>query len=372
MKDIYELLNDIDIHESEFIEMEVTELEKARVKKRLKKSILKKKKNKGWQRKIMAASILFALTSATIGLSFTASASDIPLIGDIFRFLGDENGENKEKGLYHDFKNYSNTINLTEESNGISFTINDAIYDGKTVTITYSIESERDLGNESLNIPSPHIKEIKGQAGTDHTSKIAENKYVGILTASNIEKSENDTVHIKWDIDSIGATSMDKEIKGKWNFAFALQATKSNEQVINKSVDQYGVKVSIEKIAISPMSFVIHYNQEVSDLIKSKWDDAYVELTIKDDLGNAYSGQVNGGSGINGYNLNWSKTFQKVDANATKLIATPHVTLRNYTSENHGQVTITETGEKITSQSTISARAPKDIVLDDIIIDLKK
>ena len=39
MKDIYELLNEIDIDENEFEEMEVTELEKAKVKKDVKKII---------------------------------------------------------------------------------------------------------------------------------------------------------------------------------------------------------------------------------------------------------------------------------------------------------------------------------------------
>ena len=42
MKDIYELLNDIDIDENEFEEMKVSEIEKVRIKKRLKKSIHKK------------------------------------------------------------------------------------------------------------------------------------------------------------------------------------------------------------------------------------------------------------------------------------------------------------------------------------------
>ena len=42
MKDIYELLNDIDIDENEFEEMKVSEIEKVRIKKKLKKSIHKK------------------------------------------------------------------------------------------------------------------------------------------------------------------------------------------------------------------------------------------------------------------------------------------------------------------------------------------
>jgi len=41
MKDIYELLNDIDIDENEFEEMEVSEIEKLRIKRNLKKSIHK-------------------------------------------------------------------------------------------------------------------------------------------------------------------------------------------------------------------------------------------------------------------------------------------------------------------------------------------
>ena len=39
---------------------------------------------------------------------------------------------------------------MTEESKGIKVTINDAIYDGKTVSITYSIESDQDLGNDPM------------------------------------------------------------------------------------------------------------------------------------------------------------------------------------------------------------------------------
>ncbi|MDQ0882543.1 DUF4179 domain-containing protein [Peribacillus sp. V2I11] len=379
MKDIYELLNDIDIDETEFKEMEVTELEKAKVKRTLKKSISKKKKMKRWQKNVLAASIIFGLSTATIGFSFTASAKSIPLIGDIFSYFSNENSglsddiKNKGKGLFSDYKAYSNEIGFSEESNGLTFTINDAIYDGKTVTITYTIESEEDLGNGSFFIPSPNIKEMKAQGGSDGISKVADKKYVGLLTVSNLEDLKVDKVNIDWDINSISITDMDKEIKGNWNFAFSLKATESYEKVINKSVDQHGVKVSVEKLSISPMSFVVDYHQEVSDSVKNKWDDAYVELTIKDDLGNVYDGQENGGSGIDSYNVNFSKTFQKIDPDATQLIATPHVTLRNFTSENHGEVTITEDGEeKVSSFPTKPGSAPKELVLDDIVIDLKK
>ena len=58
MKDIYELLNDVDIDDNEFEEMEVTEFEKAKVKKALKKSLHEKKKGKSWKRNVAAAAVI--------------------------------------------------------------------------------------------------------------------------------------------------------------------------------------------------------------------------------------------------------------------------------------------------------------------------
>ena len=63
MKDIYELLNDIDIDEKEFEEMEVTEFEKAKVKKALKKSLNEKKKRKSWKMKYCGSSRYYRLIS---------------------------------------------------------------------------------------------------------------------------------------------------------------------------------------------------------------------------------------------------------------------------------------------------------------------
>ncbi len=158
MKDIYELLNDINIDENEFEEMEVSELEKAKVKNTLKKSINKKRKMKSWKKNVVVASILVGLSATTFGLTFPAYAKNIPVIEDIFRFFDNGRTESsidsndvkdEEKGLYYNYKQFSNEINLTKESNGIKITVNDAVFDGKTVTLTYSIESEQDLGEHA-------------------------------------------------------------------------------------------------------------------------------------------------------------------------------------------------------------------------------
>ena len=373
MKDIYELLNDIDIDENEFEEMEVNEFEKAKVKKALKKSINRKNSVKDWKKKVAAATIIAGLSVITLGLTYPAYAKNIPIIEDIFRFFDKDTNVSQDKtsGLYSNYKKFSSEINLAKESNGVKITINDAVFDGKTVSITYSIESEKDLGNAAIS--SPKIEGMTGTAGTSQTTKIDKNKYVGMLTASNVDDKKMKIANIKWDIDKIINPDNQTEIKGDWKFAFSLNATDSTVQLTDDITEENGVKVRINKISFSPMSFIVYYDQEVSKIVGNNWDMANVELEIKDNLGNKYSGQGNGGSGITGSNkMSWSKTFEKLDPKAKKLIITPHVSLQNYNSDNYASATELENGEMKISVPTSSDTSKQDFVLEDIVIELKK
>lgn len=53
MKDIYELLNDIDIDEKELEEIEASEIEKEKVKRNVKQSMRTKKKMKSWKKALL-------------------------------------------------------------------------------------------------------------------------------------------------------------------------------------------------------------------------------------------------------------------------------------------------------------------------------
>lgn len=369
MKDIYELLNDIDIDENEFEEMEVSELEKARVKKAIRKSLSEKKKKKSWKKYIAASAIIIGLSVSAFGISFPAYAGNIPVIGDIFRFL-----DNGRTGLYDDYKEYSTEFNMTEESKGIRVTINDAIYDGKTVSLTYSIESEYDLGDDPFIHEFLDIKGSNGQAGSSIISKVDDNHYVGLVTASNLGLTNDETVKVKWKIESITNQETQEEINGNWNFALKLDATESVTQKNDQSSERNGVQVRIGDISITPMSFIVYYDQIVSQEVRDRWHGVEVEIEVKDDLGNHYSGEGNGGTGDSeGYHISWSKTFEKLDENATKLIITPTITLIEYTSDNFGGVEITENGEhKKMTIPTKPGKGREEFVLKDIVIELEK
>ena len=103
----------------------------------------------------------------------------------------------------------------------------------------------------------------------------------------------------------------------------------SKERTIGGSSEK-GIKANMEKVAISPVSFILYYNQEVSKGARKEWDSVDVELTVKDDLGNIYSGEGNGEvATILQYPLECH--LPKLNENATKLIVTPSVHLSTYT-----------------------------------------
>ncbi|MCG7336754.1 DUF4179 domain-containing protein [Sporosarcina sp. ACRSM] len=366
MKDIYELLNDAKIDDQDIEEMPVTELEKAKVKNALKQSISKKKKRKGWKTNVVAAAAVIGLTITTVGLTFPAYAGNIPIIGDIFRFL-----DNDKTGMYDNYKEFSTEMNLTQESNGIKITVNDAVFDGETVAITYSIDSDHDLGEE-LTIDMADIKGSNGRAGTSKITKIDDNHYVGLDRITPIGLT-SETVHIKWNINNLYLMDTGNEVKGKWKFAFSLQATDSQVQLTNQTIEQNGVTVNIEKIAVTPMSFIIHYNQAATQQVQDKWHEASIKLHVTDDLGNTYSGEGNGGSGPDAYTISWSDTFEKLDPNATKLIITPHITFRIHDASNFSSVEITEDGkERVLPIPPKTGVGKEEFVMEDIVIELEK
>lgn len=368
MKDIYELINDMDIDENEFEEMEVSELERTKVKRAVRSSIRPRKRR--WTRNAAAALLLAGLSTAFLGMTFPAYANSIPVIDNIFRFL-----DVGRSGLFDHYKEYSSAMNMAEENNGIKITINDAVFDGETVFLTYSLDSNQDLGAHPIVHSLFDMKGADGVAGSNQISKVGNNKYVGLMTGTSFSQDKDrETANIKWNIETIWKQDSKVEITGEWNFSLKLKATESSTQRIDRSIEHDGVTVHLDKITVTPISFIVYYDQVVNQKVRAKWDAVDIGIKVKDDLGNPYSGQGNGGAGDKeGYNMSWSKTFEKLDPKATKLIITPQLSFYNHTSDNHGSVEMTREGsdkERTVQQGKDNKR--EEVILEDIIVELEK
>ncbi|MGM7683690.1 DUF4179 domain-containing protein [Cytobacillus sp. Hm23] len=368
MKDIYELLNDLDMDENEFEEMKVDEFEKNKVKKVLKQSVNKKNKTRSWKRNVAIASMIACLTLTTLVLTFPTQAVGIPIVGDLFKFLG-------KTHLYDQHQEYAKEMNITEESNGIKVTIKDAVFDGESVFFTYSIESDVDLGEEPHLVEKLFISGASGGSGfstyeydkskdtyvhrgSGGAKKIDDNTYVGMHDINISNGYNNDTANVEWEIKGINLPSKQQEIRGEWKFNFPVSALDGEVYDVYDSVRQDAITVNVHRLLVTPLTSIVYIQQQSTrDVDRNKWDMIDTDIEIRDDLGNRYTGQMNDGGSIDAYNKLRVKTFELLNPNATKLYVTPHVSLIDWIEEEDGGYQIIETEE---------------MVLDEIVIDLKK
>lgn len=365
MKDIYEMINDIEIDESDFLEVKTNEVEKMRLKRNLKKAIKKDNKRK---KSVVAASIACAMV-ITLSTCFPTYAKQIPVIGDIFKVF--------DNSVYENYKGSSNEINIMKESNGINITINDAIFDGTNITLTYTIESDKDLGE---NISLCDWVKIKGLEHSGNTIshnfiKVDNNTYIGQDNIYLFDLATEPAKNIDFTLDIKGVINQDNmsEVNGKWKFNINLEATEGKTIVVNRNVENEGVTATIDRVTINPMSTFIAYSQGIIKEVSDKYDSAIMDLEVKDDLGNIYKAEGHGYTGSTEFNLSSSVTIEKIKEGANKLIITPKVVLKDLGEVKYAEQ---ETKDGLTGKTSVGlaetydCKEVKEVLLEDIIVEL--
>lgn len=317
-------------------------------------------KQKKWKTSVIAASLTLGLITSTLfGLSFTANAGEIPVIGSIFKFFSYD-------GLDEDYKENSNPINEVAESNGIKIIVDEAIFDGESLILTYTVDTNKYLGDSFYIKGIPRI-ENEGPNGNHKIVKVGENKYVGKATA--IAKDEYSSINVEWNVDYIHPSlTLDRErIIGDWNFNFQLNKADITVQNINQKNEQDGITINLEKLIIAPTSLLINFEEVISKEITKDWDSAHVDLEVKDDLGNVYQSKYSSGTG-SGWGLNRNITFQTLNPDASKLIITPKLTLSDF-----DRVEYNEDGSIKGRYRSINSKADsKEFKLDKFIVEIEK
>lgn len=362
MKDVYEHLNNIDMSVSQFEEAEVSEAEKEKVKMELKgKMKIRKQKPVKWRKMAAAASISIGISAASLfGLSYTSFAQEIPLLGNLFQlFSGD--------GIYGSYDENSESLTIAKEDNGINVTMNEVIFDGKSLYMTYTIESEMDLGEspELTGIPTILDSPSMFSSTRDELLKSGENKYVGMTVADLRTEDQVDKGKFEFMIESFVPDSAvgTGAINGNWVFNFELSATDNVEQIVNLNAESNGVDVTVNKVVYTPMSFILYYDEELSNYGMNKWVSVLIDMIVKDDLGNVYTNKHNGGHSDSFTQVHHTNTFEKLNPEATKLIVTPvlHLLEADGTDEN-GNIYRDE-GSNVAEQ---------EFQLEEIVIEIEK
>lgn len=325
------------------------------------------KRKNGWKKQVVAVAAAVIIGTTAFGMAFPTQAKEIPIIGNVFEYLS-----KYTYGNYAEYKDFSKSLDMVREDKGIKITLNDAIYDGTTVMVTYTLESDKDLGDDIDVRDYLDIKGyVGGMSGSSGVYRVNENTYIGFMRMTLDEIRDELNVRLKFDNIT---NHKDLDIKGKWAFKFNIKKTDTDILMTNKGVEKDGVTVNIDKIIFTPMSTIIHYSQQVTEDEMKGYFSAYTMLVeVKDDLGNVYSGEGNGGSGTDSL-MKFSSTYEKIDKNATKLIITPKVEFEVLGEDEHRIIgpSIFESDEKeVLDYLKKKGTLPKEEYLDDIVIDLK-
>ena len=321
-----------------------------------------------WKKQIAAVAAVAIIGITAFGAVFPTQAREIPIIGNVFAYLSEY-----KIGNYAGYKDFSESLDMVQKDKGIKITLNDAIYDGTTVMLAYTIESEKDLGDEIILDDWLDMKEhISGMTGSGGVYKVRENTYIGFIRMSLSE--DYDELNIKYKIDRLHNYQDDFDIKGNWAFKFNIKKTDTDILMANKSVTKEGININVEKITFTPMSTIIHYSQHILEEELEGYFSAHTMLVeVKDELGNVYSGEGNGGSGTKTL-MNFTATYGKIDKNATNLIITPKVEFNVLSEDGHREIGphILESDEiEVLDYLREKGTMPKEVILDDIVIDLK-
>jgi len=310
---------DLDIDKLEL--PEVTDIEKARVK----RHVLQKRKKAPIWRNVAAAAVILVGATVTTGFAFPSVASQIPFMQNVISYFDDE-----EK-RYTNFEAFSTDLGLTQTSNGITVMIDNAVYDGTSITVSYAIETEHPFG-DNLAVRGSGWFDVDGataSGGSDKITKIGNDRYVGLATFTPHFEDEvyPETVQVTWEPEAFYNWETEFEVKGDWSFAFSLERLEGHVQLVNETIKQDDMTFTLQALEFTDVSSIITYEQVITKELLEKWPSVTPVFHITDNLGNVYLDNLGGGgvSYDSGITFTGSTTFGTIQEGASQLTIKPTI-----------------------------------------------
>lgn len=254
MKDIYELLNEIEIDESEFEEIETDELEKERIKKNINKNIKKKRRN--YKKYIASAALIGAISIGSLITVKPAFAYNIPIIGEIIQKYIDNN---------ENYAEYLSVIGTTKEKDGIEITFEEAAVDDNIMLLSFVVKNnnekfnKNDFGSFTDAMLIPTYLNINGKScniGASGDFEFIDNntlKVVKIIDISDEKLSKKMNVNIK--IDELLGKKVNFDINFKLDKSRIIKNTYKKD--IDKEFKISNYDVSVKNSVVSPLTTLV-------------------------------------------------------------------------------------------------------------------
>ncbi|WP_366163644.1 DUF4179 domain-containing protein [Bacillus infantis] len=267
-----------------------------------------------------AAILVTAVVSASL-VSVPAVANQVPFLQSILSYFSVE----ELPGSYSDL---ATVINQVESSNGIDIMIEDAVYDGTNIILTYAIQTDKELGATPRSEGWLDVEDATGMGGTGTIEKINDTTYAGIEEVTPHFSGNNpEEILVKWEPKVFENRATNEQFKGDWKFQFSLEQLNGNVQKLSRTVKHDDISLSFNSLKKTDLGAVLTYGFIVEKSTLDEYPFVTVEMSdVKDNLGNEYKIQGNGGvSHDNGVSFDWKTTIYSLDAKAETLTFVPKI-----------------------------------------------
>lgn len=307
MNDFHKLLN-TDIED--IPEAPVSKLEKKAMKRRL----LGQKKKTGWLLKTAVAAALLIATGITMVTAFPTIASQIPVLQDIVSYF------DEEELIFPHFSEVAQPLNMTQTSNGSTLSLEEAVYDGTSVTISFALKTETDLGPTPLPSEMIEASGSKGYGASIDMRKVNGSTYAGFISlAPDFRNSPPKSLSLSWEpVAFSDAMDAGKEITGDWSFNFKLRALEGGSFDIDETLAFEGGEYFVDDISFNKLSTVLRFESEGID------ENHYVtDWQLTDNLGTIYPMVFGTGGASTFHRPYYQMTFEALDPEASSVTIQP-------------------------------------------------
>ena len=241
----------LDLDTSHIEPMPLSPQKKVKIKKHV-LSHTKAKKRVNRRYLAVAAIICLSVITASI-MTVPAIATQVPFIQSILTHFEDET-------LPNEYADLATVINEVQSSNEIDVMIENAVYDGTSLIVTYAIQTEADLGSNPLSEGHFDIKDASGSGGTAKIEKINDHTYIGIENITpHFDGKSPKVILVQWEPRAFKNYQTGIKFAGDWKFEFSLSPLATNIQPLNETVSDNGISLVLKSIEQSEMSAVLDY-----------------------------------------------------------------------------------------------------------------
>lgn len=251
MKDIYELLSDVDINLGEFEEIMVTDIERERVKKAVSKKV--KVSKISYKRGLVSAATIALVAIGSIVVVKPAFAYEIPIIGDLM--------QSKYLSINKSYENYINIIGKTKSNEGIDVTFEQVFVDNNVMLLQFVVKNNNEEieNNYTDAMLIPTSMSVNGKAvstGAGGRREIIDKNTIRVLKNIDIsgDKLPN-KMNVKIDIDNLYGKKADWGVEFSIDKSDIVNQTKIIKE--NKTIQSDDIKGVIKDITISPLTVSI-------------------------------------------------------------------------------------------------------------------